>query len=38
VPARAGARPRTGAALETSARFNPEILIYRRHWPYIQPV
>src|SRR5947209_19002529 len=30
VPARAGARPRTGAALETSARFNPAILIYQR--------
>ena len=27
VPARAGARPRAGAALETGARFNPEILI-----------
>ena len=30
VPARVGARPGTGAALETSARFNPEILIVRR--------
>ena len=30
LPARAGARPRTGAALETGARFNPEILIRRR--------
>ena len=29
---------RTGAALETGARFNPEILIRRRHSPYIQPV
>ena len=38
VPARAGARPRTGAALETGARFHPEILIPRRHWHYIQPV
>jgi hypothetical protein len=38
VPARAGARPRTGAALETGARFNPEILILRLRWPYIQPV
>ena len=38
VPARAGARPRTGAALETGARFNPEILIRRRRSPYIQPV
>src|SRR6202142_710628 len=27
VPARAGARPRAGAALERGARFNPEILI-----------
>jgi hypothetical protein len=38
VPARAGARPRTGAALETGARFHPEILIRQRHWPYIQLV
>jgi len=38
VPARAGARPRTRAALETGARFNPEILIVRQRWPYIQPV
>lgn len=38
MPARAGARPRTGAALETGARFNPEILIFRRRVPYIQPV
>jgi len=38
VPARTGARPRTGAVLETSARFNPEILIYRWRWPYIHPV
>src|SRR5271169_1190025 len=30
MPARVGARPGTGAALETSARFNPEILIVRR--------
>ena len=29
VPARAGARPRAGAALETGARFNPDILIRR---------
>ena len=34
----AGARRRTGAALETGSRFNPEILIRRRRWPYIQPV
>ena len=38
LPARAGARPTTGAALEEGARFNPEILIRRRRWPYIQPV
>jgi hypothetical protein len=38
VPARAGAGPRTRAALETGARFNPEILIRRRRSPYIQPV
>ena len=38
LPARAGACPGTGAALETGARFNPEILIGRRRWPYIQPV
>jgi hypothetical protein len=38
LPARAGARRRTRAALETGARFNPEILIRRRRSPYIQPV
>jgi len=38
VPARPGARPGTGAALETGARFNPEILIFQRRAPYIQPV
>jgi hypothetical protein len=38
LPARAGARPRPGAALETGSRFNPEILIRRRRWPYVQPV
>jgi hypothetical protein len=38
VPARAGAGPRPGAALESGARLNPEILIRRRRWPYIQPV
>jgi hypothetical protein len=38
VPACVGARARTGAALETGARFNPEILIRQPHWPYIQPV
>jgi hypothetical protein len=35
LPARAGAGPGTGAALETGARFNPEILIGRRRWSYI---
>ena len=38
VPAGAGARPGPGAEVETSARFNPEILIRQRRWPYIQPV
>ena len=38
LPACAGARPGPGAALETGARFNPEILIRWRRWPYIQPV
>jgi hypothetical protein len=38
VPAGAGARPRTGAALETGARLNPDILIRRRGTPYIQRV
>jgi hypothetical protein len=38
VPARAGARPGPGAALETGARLNPEILIRRRRSPYTQPV
>jgi hypothetical protein len=38
VPAGAGARPRTGAALETGARLNPDILIRRRCTPYIQRV
>jgi hypothetical protein len=33
VPARAGARPRAGAALETGARFNPDILIRRQRSP-----
>ena len=33
-----GAGPRPGAALETGARLNPEILIRRRCAPYIQPV
>jgi hypothetical protein len=32
-----GAGPKPGAALETDTRFNPEILIHRRRWPYIQP-
>ena len=38
VPASDGARPGTGAVLETGARFNPEILIGWRRWAYIQPV
>ena len=38
LPARVGAVPRTRAALETSARFDPDILIRRRRSPYIQPV
>ena len=38
LPACAGARPGAGTALETGARFNPEILIRRRRSPYIQPV
>jgi hypothetical protein len=38
VPAGCGAGPRPGAALETGARLNPEILIRRQGWPYIQPV
>jgi hypothetical protein len=38
VPACAGARAGPGAALETGARFNPEILNYRCRRPYIQPV
>ena len=36
LPARAGARPGKGAALETGARLNPEILIRRWCAPYIQ--
>jgi hypothetical protein len=38
LPACARARPGAGTALETGARFNPEILIRRRPWPYIHPV
>src|SRR6266699_1878080 len=38
VPARVGARPGAGAALEGGARFNPEILIGWRRSAYIQPV
>jgi len=38
LPACARARPGAGTALETGARFNPEILIRRRLWPYIQRV
>jgi hypothetical protein len=33
LQARAGARPGPGAALETGARFNPEILIRQQRWP-----
>jgi hypothetical protein len=36
VPACAGASPAARAAMETGARVNPDILIPRRHWPYIQ--
>jgi len=38
LPAGAGARSGTGAALEEGTRFNLEILICQRRWPYIQPV
>jgi hypothetical protein len=38
MQARSGARPRTRAALETGARFSPEILIRRRDPITIQPV
>ena len=38
VPARAGAHPGTGAALERSARLNPDILIHWLTLAYIQPV
>src|SRR5580658_5525532 len=38
LPACAGARPGTGAALERGARVNPDILILRWDWPYIEPV
>ncbi len=38
LPTCAGARSGPGAAVETSARFNPEILIVRRRSAYIQPV
>jgi hypothetical protein len=38
VPARAGARPRTGAALERGPRLNPDILITELTLAYIQPV
>ena len=38
LPARAGTRTGTGAALERGARLNPDILISRRDSPYIQPV
>ncbi len=38
VPARHGARLGAGAALAAGARLNPDILIHRLRWPYIQPV
>ena len=38
VPARARAGRRTGAALETGARFSPEILIRHRPCLNIQPI
>ena len=38
LPTRVGACPGPGAALETGARFNPEILIRRMAFAYIQPV
>jgi hypothetical protein len=38
VQARAGARPRTGAALERGPRLNPDILITELTLAYIQPV
>ena len=38
VPACAGARPRTGAALARGARLSPDILIHRLTLAYIQPV
>jgi hypothetical protein len=38
LPACARPRPGAGTALETGARFNPEILIRWRCAPYIQPV
>jgi hypothetical protein len=38
VPARAGARPRTGAALERGPRLNLDILITELTLAYIQPV
>lgn len=38
LPARDGARARTGASLEAGAYLKPSILIRRWCWPYIQPV
>ena len=38
VSARDGARPPTGAPVETGAHLEPEILIRKGSWPYIQPV
>jgi hypothetical protein len=38
VQARGGARLGARAALAAGARLNPDILIHRLRWPYIQPV
>ena len=38
LPACARACPGAGTALETGARFSPDILIFRRCAPYIQPI
>jgi len=38
LPARVGARPGAGAALEGGARLNPDILIHRWDSSYIEPV
>jgi hypothetical protein len=38
LPARAGARPASGSGDGNRRAFNPDILIVRQDWPYIQPV